>query len=147
MKFIRTATAAALAVAALFGSFVTASAAPAAETAANCVDNSDPSSFTGVSTKKTFTLPIAQRVLELRYSSTNACAWARFTAGGSYYLWVDRAANISQANAGIWTQLGITPMFPHTVAYTRAFNDSGKVMRACAEVHEIVRTVVCTDWY
>ncbi|MEU5695253.1 hypothetical protein [Actinosynnema sp. NPDC020468] len=146
MKFTRTATAAALAVAALFGSFVTAPAASASEDAIGCVDGSNPSSFPSPSTKKTYVLPVTNRVVELRYS-TNTCAWARFSAGGNYYLWVDRAVNISQANAGNWTQLGITPMTAGTVAFTPGYNDNNRVMRACAEVHEIVRTVVCTDWY
>ncbi|GAA3865916.1 hypothetical protein GCM10022243_35030 [Saccharothrix violaceirubra] len=147
MKFIRTATAAALAVAALFGSFATASAASATETAIGCTDGSTPSGFPDQKVVKSVTTPVFGRRIELWYSS-NTCAWGYLgNANSGDPLWVDRAANIAQANAGIWTQLGITQL-NGTAGITRAYNDNRRVMRACAEVWDgFAVKVFCTGWY
>ncbi|MEU5693101.1 DUF2690 domain-containing protein [Actinosynnema sp. NPDC020468] len=147
MNLTRTATAVALAVAALLAPLVTAPAASATEDAVGCLDGSSPASFPGASTKKTITTTYGS-IIELRYS-TNTCAWGRLTSGAvGDYVWVDRAVGVSQGNSGDWVQLGITQLTSGTQVYTPGYNDNYRVMRACAEVVEFFQhKVYCTGWY
>ncbi|GAA3839693.1 hypothetical protein GCM10022243_02600 [Saccharothrix violaceirubra] len=144
-RFTRTATIAALA-AALVAPLFTAPAASATETAIGCTDGANPSSFPNPSSPRVVDGFFYGRI-ELRYSS-NTCAWGRLTYHKSDLVWVDRANNITEANNGNWTQLGITELTTGHQVFTPGYNDNGKVMRACAELSDFNGlTVYCTGWY
>jgi hypothetical protein len=83
------------------------------------------------------------RKIELRANRSQVCAWGRVSDGNSGDLvWVDR----SYDGGRTWQQLSITRIEFGTSNYTEAFNDVGKLMRACGQAWEHF-DVACTGWW
>ncbi|MFJ3903747.1 DUF2690 domain-containing protein [Streptomyces sp. NPDC090025] len=82
--------------------------------------------------------------IELRYSTSSRCAWGRITnADPGDKVWVDRSTD----GGGTWTgPLGMTSVSTGSDVYTPAFDDAGKVMRACAW-NDTTGNIRCTGWY
>jgi hypothetical protein len=83
------------------------------------------------------------RKIELRANTSQVCAWGRITSAGvGDLVWVDR----SYDGGRTWQQLGITQVAWGNSVYTPAYNDVGRVMRACAKTI-VDPDVVCTGWW
>uniref|UniRef100_UPI003F49A77F DUF2690 domain-containing protein n=1 Tax=Amycolatopsis sp. CA-096443 TaxID=3239919 RepID=UPI003F49A77F len=119
---------------------VTAEASASTTPHRSC-DGTDPA---GRGDARTVKRASGQVTMELRYSPSYQCGWARLTGGhpGSQ-LWVDR----SQGDTNVWEPwLGLTQVDFGTSNYTSMWDDSGMLERACGNWVNGGPTV-CTDWY
>jgi len=114
-------------------------AAPAAHAAEGCTYNSP------ITVYARYVVPPTR--VELRANSNQVCAWGRITSAAvGDLVWVDRSYNGGQT----WEQLGITAVTSGTSNFTPAYNDQGKVMRACAALALAgggYGYVTCTGWW
>ncbi|MFI5867860.1 DUF2690 domain-containing protein [Streptomyces sp. NPDC051546] len=82
--------------------------------------------------------------VELRYSASTRCAWARVSgAHVNDLVWVDRTSN----NAATWDSLEIKAVTSGTDAFTLPYSDKGYKMRACADLRSTTGHWKCTGWY
>ncbi|MDX6282148.1 MAG: hypothetical protein QOH03_3219 [Kribbellaceae bacterium] len=96
--------------------------------------------------KLVFRIPLGRDAAEvqLRATTDDICAWGRIVAGvPGDTVWVDRSYN----GGATWEQLGVTRVETGSSNYTPAYNDAGKLMRACGHPNGYPGQARCTDWW
>jgi len=83
------------------------------------------------------------RKIELRANGSETCAWGRITGGQvGDEVWVDRSTDGGRT----WQQLGYTKITSGTDAFTPAYDDVNKKMRACGKAGNRVE-IACSIWW